>query len=289
MPVYPSPVVNKYGQIVPSAQSNPFGGPMPPIGGPANFNGLPSPSPPIGGGGNGGGILNDISDIIGDVQDLLDDIGIGGGGGGNGSGLPLVDPSDLPSSKGDQLNAAFASAPGLKERFIQFLQAAGVYITWLNNFINTPVPNWPVYVIDLAIFWLKNSAPATQADPTFGTVADYVPENLATPGNLPVPAPGGGGLAQLGGFLPPVVATQVKTVLKVPRGYVIVTDPMTGQKVGLLKNVAKAAGLYKERVKAPITGSDWRAMKKAKRLQAKLAKMAKDTCDTYKVTKARCR
>tara|TARA_Y100000310_G_C20686271_1_gene819238 strand:- start:1597 stop:2112 length:516 start_codon:yes stop_codon:yes gene_type:complete len=73
----------------------------------------------------------------------------------------------------------------------------------------------------------------------------------------------------IGGCQVTVPVTQ-KTIHKAPRGYVVVTDPATGRKVGMLKGVASKCGLWKAPRKPPIKASDWRCLMRAEAVTKKL-------------------
>ena len=88
----------------------------------------------------------------------------------------------------------------------------------------------------------------------------------ASNGRVAAPATGG---QTIGGCQVTVPVTQ-KTIMKAPRGYVVVTDPATGRKVGMLKGVATKCGLWKAPRKPPIKASDWRCLMKADSVVKKL-------------------
>lgn len=67
----------------------------------------------------------------------------------------------------------------------------------------------------------------------------------------------------------------LKTIHKAPRGYVIVTDPVTGAKAAMLKEVAKSCGYWKPAPKPFMTGSDVRTISKAGTLVRKFDSMAR--------------
>ena len=60
---------------------------------------------------------------------------------------------------------------------------------------------------------------------------------------------------------------------RAPKGYVVVTDPQTGQKYGMLRKVAIAAGLWKARRKPPISAAEWRELQRADRTAKKALKI----------------
>lgn len=62
-----------------------------------------------------------------------------------------------------------------------------------------------------------------------------------------------------------------------PAGYVVVTDPRTGQKVGMLKEVARACKLWKPRPKPVLTAADKKALNKAERVARKVDTVVKQT------------
>ena len=91
--------------------------------------------------------------------------------------------------------------------------------------------------------------------------------------------------------LPVLVAPAQKVINKAPRGYVIVEDPMNpGQKVAMLKSVAKACGAWKPRAKPFFTASEAKTVRKAARLQKKgdrLAKMLNASCSGSPLRRSR--
>jgi len=123
------------------------------------------------------------------------------------------------------------------------------------------------------------------------------PANSILPGSLPrdvdgtidfnpfpdaddLPAQTGGGTVN-GCNLQVMVQPQAKTIHKAPRGYVIVQHPQTGQKVAMLKSVARSCGLWKPRQKPIMTAADARTLRRAASLTKKVdrvAKMANSVC-----------
>jgi hypothetical protein len=77
------------------------------------------------------------------------------------------------------------------------------------------------------------------------------------------------------GCPPVVVPVEVVERAKVPRGYVVVIDPQTKQKVGMLKAVARHCKLWKPARKPPISASDWRCLQKANSTVKKLDRVVK--------------
>ena len=72
---------------------------------------------------------------------------------------------------------------------------------------------------------------------------------------------------------PVLVNALSREVTDCPPGYVAVTAP-SGVQVCMLKGAAKAAGLYKERRKPPISAGDWRKLQVAERVRKKAKKIA---------------
>ena len=77
------------------------------------------------------------------------------------------------------------------------------------------------------------------------------------------------------GCPPVVVPIRVIPRAQVPRGYVVVIDPATNQKVGMLKSVARHCKLWKPARKPPISASDWRCLQKANSTVKKLDRVVK--------------
>ena len=100
------------------------------------------------------------------------------------------------------------------------------------------------------------------------------------------PGFGGGYSGALQHYAPPIIPAIPVTRVKQVKGYVTVTNPMTGEKALMLKALAKAAGLYKPRAKPPISAKDWKAAKAGQRIERKLATMMKGSCN-YTVRKKR--
>jgi hypothetical protein len=83
------------------------------------------------------------------------------------------------------------------------------------------------------------------------------------------------GTRNVQGCPPVVVPIRVIARAQVPRGYVVVIDPATNQKVGMLKSVAKNCKLWKPARKPPISASDWRCLQKANSTVKKLDRVVK--------------
>lgn len=84
---------------------------------------------------------------------------------------------------------------------------------------------------------------------------------------------------------PTIVQPSLTTRHLAPPGYVIVD--YNGQKVGMLKEVARKAGLWKPQRKPPISAGDWRKLQVADRVRNKAFNIAKKA-DLY-VTKSKPR
>jgi len=304
MPAYPSPVLYKSGQsyvpvpvgppvMIPgggiSGQGSPFvGAPLPPIGGPGNFN--PPYTPPVGVPGppstGGGGVGGWVGDAVGWVEDLLEGFGftwedvgewleplVGGGNGTEGGAST--------DQKVRAVEEAFQNA-GLRQAFISFLQNAGAAISWINSFINNPIPSWPVFLIDLVVFWLKRGAPATAGQSGFQESAGMLQSGGFTGGStLPTPMNGFELLAGTA-LVNPVLQATPTMVYKAPKGYVTVTHPTTGAKLFVEKTLAYRAGLVKRRKRAPFTARQWNSLKEAARVEEKVKRMASRSFSKYK-------
>jgi hypothetical protein len=72
-----------------------------------------------------------------------------------------------------------------------------------------------------------------------------------------------------------VMQPTFKQIAQAPPGYVIVKCPNTGQKLAMLKPVARALGLWKPRRKPPISAKDWNCLKKADSTIKKLKRVEK--------------
>jgi len=71
-----------------------------------------------------------------------------------------------------------------------------------------------------------------------------------------------------------VVAPQQKVCNRCPRGYVLITDPVTRGQACILKCVAVQLKLWKARRKPPMSAADWRTMQVASRVEKKVKRMA---------------
>lgn len=271
-------------------QNNPWGdigipiGPGPIGGGPDYYNDpFPIPLPGGGGGGNdwlGGAIgwLEDVLEGFGfsweDVADVISPL-FGGGSGGEVVGGKI--------EKANALNKIFYQSAGLKQAFIAFLQAAGSALSWINSFINSPVPNWPVFLIDLALFWLQNGAPTNASQSGFQPAADMLGQGQGLGPTLPVPG-GNMDLTLLAGtaLMNPVMEAVPTMTYKAPKGYVTVTHPQTGQKLFVEKNLAYKAGLVKRRKKAPFTAKEWNTLRTAARVEEKVKRLSGKAFNKYK-------
>lgn len=96
-----------------------------------------------------------------------------------------------------------------------------------------------------------------------------------------MPTPGFGGVVERvlpggrSGYLGmpmPVIEVEYEERATVPRGYVVVT--VNGEKVGMLKELARKYGLWKPRPKPPVSGWDARAITRAARAQKKVKNLA---------------
>lgn len=73
--------------------------------------------------------------------------------------------------------------------------------------------------------------------------------------------------------MPIYVGLMSEQRLRAPRGYVVVTDPVSGQKYGMLRKAAVGAGLWKPRRKPPISAAEWRQLQRAGRTADKAIKV----------------
>ena len=87
-------------------------------------------------------------------------------------------------------------------------------------------------------------------------------------GPLPESQGGGGGYSggmDFGGI--PLITGVIEDVCyKAPRGYSIVTDPATGEKVAMLTQAARALGLVKRRTRGGISGAEIKSARKVQRV-----------------------
>lgn len=262
--------------------------------------GLPFPTggqqPYPGGGGLFGGIadfVEDIGDIVGGVGDIVDVIrgGSGGGGGGTPSPNPFTGlTGDVGGGDSANLATGLGNQSAAEMSFLEFLKAVGVGLSIINWLWENPPISWPKIALDMFAAWFNEGQPSTPD----AVIAPLVPVDWKTAGTPigPMLPTTGGGMnlpSQYGGILPAVMPAVATTVYKAPKGYVTVRIPNgNGQqvKVFMQKKAATALGLYKNRVKAPISGKEYRYIKKAKAWEAKLARMMGDSCN-YKITKKR--
>lgn len=113
--------------------------------------------------------------------------------------------------------------------------------------------------------------------PTRGGAMPGLPALPGRPGALQSPVPMSTGSGQFA-TMPDVLQLNhpnIRTFYRAPKGYVIVRDPATGQYYGAVrKDVARRAGLWKPAAKPPISATDWKHYKSAKRVEKKLKKIA---------------
>lgn len=87
--------------------------------------------------------------------------------------------------------------------------------------------------------------------------------------------------------LPLAVYPDQRTRLEAPKGYVIVTHPVSGEKIAMLRGPAQRAGLFKPRPKPPISGADARAIRQAARAKKRVKKLATNAGFACKPKKGR--
>ena len=160
---------------------------------------------------------------------------------------------------------SYQDNPDIISRFLDWLQTIGAIGSLLSQMASSTIFEWPIILQDLILLFYHDEAQAVEIGPQVVHEA-----NTNTGSLLP---PGGGFSGALSQFAPPVLPVQVVPSIKPIKGYVVVTDPQSGQKAMMKKEVARALKLYKPRRKAPITGREWDAIKKAKRYEVKLSKM----------------
>ena len=73
---------------------------------------------------------------------------------------------------------------------------------------------------------------------------------------------------------PIVTGFELQTRAKAPKGYVVVTNPETGMKVAMLREVAIKLKYYKPRKKPYISYSDMKALRKAESVKKKVNRAA---------------
>lgn len=248
-------------------------------------------------GGGGGGSWNDWNLGGGDT---------GGGGGGfipqwlkdlaTGAGLSwesvgewfgnLINPGSGSASGGSKeekamaLDQVFKASADLRSGFVIFLRTAGMIAKYVDQFLATPILDWPIFLIDLALFWLERGAPSSIAQAGFSESSSLIPPEFKGGGGtstLPT-FPGGGDFSLLAGtaLMTPVAQAQTVTrYARAPKGYVAVTHPGTGQRLWVEKNLAYRAGLAKRRRKPPFTAKEWNSLKTAARVEEKMKRMSK--------------
>jgi len=77
------------------------------------------------------------------------------------------------------------------------------------------------------------------------------------------------------GCLPLTVPVEVVSRARVPRGYVVVTDPRTNVKIGMVRSIAIKLGRWKAARKPPISASDWKCLMRANSTVKKLDRVVK--------------
>jgi len=89
-------------------------------------------------------------------------------------------------------------------------------------------------------------------------------------GALPLPSPA---IGVNGCAIPQAVTSPVVHMInRAPKGYVMVT--CNGQPVAMLKSIAKDMGYWKRRPKPPMSASEWKTLRTAKRVTAKSKRIA---------------
>ncbi len=246
-------------------------------------------TPPIdlGGGGSGDpgggwwGIADDLLEDLG-VYDWIGNLINPGSGGG-----------EVSETSRQQALALIEKNPSTIQSFLSFLQDLGVYGTILAQMVSGSILQWPTLIQDAMLYWASKNRPgAYTEDGKFigdSFLVDYRDPN-PSPIGPPIPTPGGGlpvvGGGTYGPFGTPVIQATPTQVYKARKGYVIVRDPETGARYEMIKELAYKLGLAKRRKKAPITATQYAAIKAAKRWESKLSRMLTDSCN-YKVTKKR--
>lgn len=201
------------------------------------------------------------------------------------AGMPLdyVSNSLAPTLQAGEANRqralqSYQDNPSLIQRFVSWLQSMGALASLVQRLTTSTIFDWPIIIQDLILLFFHDEPAAVELGPAVVGEA-----NKQVGGQLPTYGGFGGALAH---FSPPIMAAQPKLVYQAPKGYVTVTDPMTGAKAFMLKAVARSMGLYKPRATAPIKARDWKAAKAAQRIEKKIARMLQGSCN-FKVTKKR--
>ena len=119
------------------------------------------------------------------------------------------------------------------------------------------IPGMPEWVPDVMARVLRRDSPGPQV-PTNGVLAPGAPPLAAATNGMTVAG------CQV------TAPVEQRVVHRAPAGYVTVTDPATGERVGMLRAVARACGLWSPRRKPPISASDWRTFLTAERVQKRL-------------------
>lgn len=97
---------------------------------------------------------------------------------------------------------------------------------------------------------------------------------------------GGGGSTEIGG-LPLIVGAEEVQVLRAPPGYVLITDPGSGEQVAMLKEVAYALKLRKRPTRGGgITAREIRA---ARRVQSVISSLTVNRQPKFKLKRGRRR
>lgn len=201
-------------------------------------------------------------------------------------GMPLDYVSSLlaptlQGGEGNRQNAleVYESRPDLIQRFVSWLQTMGAVASLTQQLLTSSIFAWPKILQDLILLFFHD-------EPAANTVGSAVVAEANR--NL-----GGGSVGSIGGLpgligqlKPPIMPAEPVMRIKSRAGYVIVRDPATGQPYNVERNLARSLKLYKPRKKPPISAKDWEAAKAGKRVENKMARMMKGSCN-YKVTKKR--
>lgn len=77
-------------------------------------------------------------------------------------------------------------------------------------------------------------------------------------------------------YMPITMQPTAQVINRAPKGYVLITHPVTGQKIAVLKEVARRLRLWKPRPKPPISAAEYRQLKTAERVERKLKRLTQN-------------
>lgn len=182
---------------------------------------------------------------------------------------PLLNPGyqDVNSDQRRQILTYYAGLDGAIATFLEYLSSLGLAAQIVQRLSSGDIFAWPKIIQDLIILFYHDRPKADELAPT--VVADGN-KNAA-------PALGGGSMNQMMALAakmkPPILPLVPREAYHVPPDYCLVRDPQTNAPTVMLKSVARGLGLFKPRAKAPISGVEYRNLRRSQAVEKKLARV----------------